>query len=63
MSIGKIMGKIVKMLPKTEGAAGKITLGRTQLTQIAQQDQKAARVINKALEKTTNQTDQEQRQD
>lgn len=54
MSIGKIMGKIVKMLPKTEGAAGKITLGRTQLTQIAQQDQKAARVINKALEKTTN---------
>lgn len=54
MSIGKIMGKIVKMLPKTEGAAGRITLGRAQLTQIAQQDQKAARVINKALEKTTN---------
>ena len=54
MSIGKIMGKIVKMLPKTEGAAGRITLGRTQLTQIAQQDQKVAKAINKALEKTTN---------
>lgn len=54
MSIGKIMGKIVKMLPQTEGAAGRITLGRTQLTQIAQQDQKVAKAINKALEKTTN---------
>ena len=54
MSIGKIMGKIVKMIPKTEGAAGRITLGRTQLTQIAQQDKKVAKVINKALEKTTN---------
>lgn len=54
MSIGKIMGKIVKMLPKTEGAAGRITLGRTQLTQIAQQDKKVAKAINKALEKTTN---------
>lgn len=54
MSIGKIMGKIVKMLPKTEGAAGRITLGRTQLTQITQQDQKVAKAINKALEKTTN---------
>lgn len=54
MSIGRIMGKIVKMLPKTEGAAGRITLGRTQLTQIAQQDKKVAKVINKALEKTSN---------
>lgn len=54
MTIARIMGKIVKFLPKTEGAAGKITLGRAQLTQIAQQDQKAAKVIEKLIEKTTN---------
>lgn len=50
MSIGKIMGKIVKILPKTEGSAGKITLGRTQLTELAKQDKQAGKLIQKTLE-------------
>ena len=49
MSIGKIMSKIVKALPKTEGAAGKITLGRVQLEAIAKKDQEAGKVIKQAL--------------
>lgn len=49
MSIGKIMSKIVKALPKTEGAAGKITLGRTQLQALGKQDKKAGELIQKAL--------------
>lgn len=50
MSIGKIMGKIVKILPKAEGSAGKITLGRTQLTELAKQDKQAGKLIQKTLE-------------
>lgn len=47
MSIGKIMGKIVKILPKAEGSAGKITLGRTQLTELAKQDKQAGKLYKK----------------
>lgn len=54
MTIGKIMGKIVKMLPKTEGTAGKITLGRTQLKYLAKEDQKAAIAVQKTLENVKN---------
>ena len=49
MSIGKIMSKIVKALPKTEGAAGKITLGRTQLEALGKKDKKTGELIQKAL--------------
>lgn len=49
MSIGKIMGKIVKMLPKTEGAAGRITLGRTQLEMLGKQDKKVGELVQKTL--------------
>ena len=49
MSIGKIMSKIIKVLPKTEGAAGRITLGRTQLEALGKQDKKAGELIQKTL--------------
>lgn len=49
MSIGKIMSKIVKALPKTEGAAGRITLGRTQLEALGKQDKRTGELIQKAL--------------
>ena len=49
MSIGKIMGKNVKMLPKTEGAAGRITLGRTQLEMLGKQDKKVGELVQKTL--------------
>ena len=49
MTIGKIMSKIVRSLPKTEGAAGRITLGRTQLQALGKQDKKAGELIQKAL--------------
>ena len=49
MSIGKIMSKIIKVLPKTEGAAGRITLGRTQLEALGKQDKKAGELIQKNL--------------
>ena len=49
MSIGKIMSRIVKALPKTEGAAGKITLGRTQLEALGKKDKKTGELIQKAL--------------
>lgn len=44
-----IASKIVRALPKTEGAAGKITLGRTQLEALGKQDKKAGELIRKAL--------------
>ncbi len=44
-----IASKIVRALPKTEGAAGKITLGRTQLEALAKEDKKAGELIQKAL--------------
>lgn len=49
MSIGKIMGKIVRLLPKTEGAAGRITLGRTQLEMLGKQDKKVGELVQKTL--------------
>lgn len=49
MSIGKIMSKIVKALPKTEGTAGRITLGRTQLAELGKQDNEAGKLIQKVL--------------
>lgn len=54
MSLGKIMSKIISVLPKTEGAAGRITLGRTQLMELAKKDQKAAQLIQKGLSGTKN---------
>lgn len=47
-----IASKIVRALPKTEGAAGKITLGRTQLEALGKQDKKAGALIQKALRGT-----------
>lgn len=44
-----IASKIVRALPKTEGAAGKITLGRTQLEVLAKKDKKTGELIQKAL--------------
>ena len=44
-----IASKIVRALPKTEGAAGRITLGRTQLEALGKQDKKAGELIQKAL--------------
>lgn len=54
MSIGKIMSKIVKALPKTEGAAGKITLGRTQLEALGNQNQNAKRLVHATLNSLKN---------
>ncbi len=54
MSIGKIMSKIVKALPKTEGAAGKITLGRTQLEALGNQNQNAKRLVHETLNSLKN---------
>ena len=44
-----IASKIVRALPKTEGAAGRITLGRTQLEVLGKQGKKAGELIQKAL--------------
>ena len=52
MAIGNIIGKIVRMLPKTEGAAGRITLGRTQLKMLGKQDKKVGELVQKALKGT-----------
>lgn len=49
MAIGNIIGKIVRMLPKTEGAAGRITLGRTQLEMLGKQDKKVGELVQKTL--------------
>lgn len=49
MAIGNIIGKIVRMLPKTEGAAGRITLGRTQLKMLGKQDKKVGELVQKTL--------------
>lgn len=52
MAIGNIIGKIVRILPKTEGAAGRITLGRTQLKMLGKQDKKVGELVQKALKGT-----------
>ena len=44
-----IASKIVRALPKTEGAAGRITLERTQLEVLGKQGKKAGELIQKAL--------------
>ena len=52
MAIGNIIGKIVRMLPKTEGAAGRITLGRTQLKILGKQGKEVGELVQKALKGT-----------
>ena len=54
MTIGKIMSKIVRSLPKTEGAAGRITLGRTQLQALGNQNQNAKRLVHATLNSLKN---------
>lgn len=54
MTIGKIMSKIVRSLPKTEGAAGKITLGRTQIEALGNQNQNAKRLVHATLNSLKN---------
>lgn len=54
MTIGKIMSKIVRSLPKTEGAAGKITLGRTQIEALGNQNQNAKRLVHATLNSLEN---------
>ena len=54
MSIGKIMSKIVRSLPKTEGATGRITMGRTQLEALGSQNQNAQRLIHNTLDSLKN---------
>lgn len=52
MAIGNIIGKIVRILPKTEGAAGRITLGRTQLKMLGKQGKEVGELVQKALKGT-----------
>ena len=54
MTIGKIMSKIVRSLPKTEGAAGRITLGRTQIEALGNQNQNAKRLVHATLNSLKN---------
>ena len=54
MAIGNIISKVIKVLPKTEGAAGKITLGRTQIEALGNQNQNAKRLVHETLNSLKN---------
>lgn len=45
MTVIKGLAKLVRMLPKAQGSAGKITLGAKQLEQIASKNKEAAKAI------------------
>ncbi len=49
MTLGKIISNVIRFIPKTEGAAGRVTLGRTQLEALGKQEKEAGELIQKVL--------------
>ena len=52
----KIAGKIMTMLPKTEGAVSRVTLGKTQLNLIGKADKNVGKILQRELQGLKNPT-------